>query len=244
MTLQENEINKKGYRRRFRSTVKFSAKTIRQVTTKPNSQEVLFLTIGNKMHNCRGMTGMLLPKVEWQEEINLCLSSYLTTINHKNEVDMLALNLTPNIVIVAENQEIANFKVLSRDEAESFIPIPPEMIILGKAKGVSNQINQLLQFQEKIEPRQLKKPKPNHNSLWFPTPETWDNPEQLTAIPRNLYEEIYNFQQLDRKRPKVQGTWQKRVFSKVWLEQFNIGSRSEKRFWEFCSRIWRYFCTP
>ena len=173
MTLQVNEINEKGYRRRFRSTVKFSAKTIRQVTTKPNSQEVLFLTIGNKMHNCRGMTGMLLPKVEWQEKINLWLSSCLTTINHKNEVDMLALNLTPNIVIVAENQEIANFKVLSGDEAESFIPIPPEMIILGKAiKGVLNQINQLLQFQEKKELRQLKKPKPNHNSLWFPTPET------------------------------------------------------------------------
>ena len=91
------------------------------------------------------------------------------------------------------------------------------MITLDKAmKGdVFNQIKQLVQFGDKLKQRQPKKPNPNYNSLWFPTPETCDNPEQLTAIPRKIYEEICNFQLLDKEDPKNNEGGKKEFFSKV-----------------------------
>ena len=144
---------------------------------------------------------MVLPDVHFERKHDLCLSSCLTTIATNNELQILALNLTDHVVTVSKNQPVAKFLILTLDEAESLIPIPAEILTLDKAmKGeVFQGINQLVQCEDKIKVRQPQKPKPDYNNLWFPTPETCDNPEQMTPIPRKIYEQLYHFQQLEQK---------------------------------------------
>ena len=84
------------------------------------------------------------------------------------------------------------------------IPIPAETLTLDEAmKGeLFQEINQLVQCEDKGKVLQPQKPKPDYKNLWFPTPETCDNPEQLTPKPRKIYEQLHHFQQLEQKNPK------------------------------------------
>ena len=102
ITLLLNEIKKDGTRRKIHSKTKIVAQTTQKVTIKPKSQEFFNLKLSRHDKKFEGMTGMVLPDVQFEGKHDLCLSSCLTTIATNNELQILALNLTDHVVTVSK----------------------------------------------------------------------------------------------------------------------------------------------
>ena len=60
-----------------------------------------------------------------------------------------------------------------------------------------NQINQLLRVRSDRSIRQPERPSLEYDKIWFPTPETCQNPENLPPLQRKIFDNISELQQRD-----------------------------------------------
>ena len=64
--------------------------------------------------------------------------------------------------------------------------------------GINELIQQNCDNQQSQQQRQ-----PEYEKFWLPTPETCQNPELLPQIQRDIYDQILNFQGLEKIEPKI-----------------------------------------
>ena len=102
------------------------------------------------------------------------------------------------------NFQVAVFQFLSPQEEEKLIEIGPELLALDKMKNgeLLNQINQLLRVRNNRSSRQPKRPSPEYDKIWFPTPEKCQNPENLPPLQKKIFDNISQLQQRDSINPQ------------------------------------------
>ena len=187
MTYQLNEIRipKEGRRRIPKS--RYPVFLYQKITVKPQNQEILYTKI-EFSKNLEGQTGMKLPLEEYENSTELKLSSLVVTVGKDNMVSILALNLNDHSKTFPKNKQVAVFQFLSPEEEEKLIEIGAELLALDKMKNCEllNHINQLLRVGNNKSSRQPKRPSPEYDKIWFPTPETCQNPENLPTSEENL----------------------------------------------------------
>ena len=119
-------------------------------------------------------------------------------------VSILALNLDDLSITFPKNKQAAVFQFLSPQEEGKRIEIGPELLTLDKMKNgeLLNQINQLLRVRNNRSSRQPKRPSPEYDQIWFPTPETCQNPEILPPLQKKIFDNIFELQQRDSLNPQ------------------------------------------
>ena len=180
MTYQLNEIRIPMEGRRKIPKSRYPVFMYQKTTVKPQDQEILYTKVGFSK-NLEGHTGMIIPLEEYENSTELTLSSSVVTVGKENMVSILALNLNDHSITFPKNKQVAVFQFLSPQEEEKLIEIGPELLALDKMKNgeLLNQINQILRVRNNRSSRQPKRPSPEYDKIWFPTPETCQNPENL-----------------------------------------------------------------
>ena len=67
---------------------------------------------------------------------------------------------------------------------------------------IFNSVNQILSTGKVHGKNQPKRPPPDYDKIWFPTPETCPNPENLPSLQRKFYDNITELQQRDTLDPQ------------------------------------------
>ena len=202
MTYQLNEIRipKEGRRKILKS--RYPVFMFQKTTVKPQNQEILYTKIESS--NLEGHTGIIIPLEEYEDNTELKLSSSVVTVGKDNMVSILALNLNHHSLTFPKNKQVAVFQFLSPQEEEKQIENGPELLALDKKKNgeVLNHINQILRVRNNRRLRQPKRPLPEYDKSWFPTPETCQNPENLPPRQRKIFDNISELQQRDSLNPQ------------------------------------------
>ena len=135
---------------------------------------------------------MIIPLEKYENSTELKLSSSVVTVGKDNTVSLLALNLNDHSITFPKNKQVAVFQFLSPPEEEKLMEIGPELLALDKMKigELLNQINQLLRVRNNRSSRQPKRPSPEYDKIWFPTPETCQNPENLPPLQQKFFDNI------------------------------------------------------
>ena len=169
-----------------------------KITVKPQNQEILY-TKTEFSKNPEGDTGMIIPLEEYGNSTELKLSSSIVTVGKDNMVIILALNLNDHSINFPKNKQVAVFQFLSPEEGEKLIEIGPELLALDKMKNgeLFYHINQILRVRNNRKSRQPKRPSPENDKIWFPTPETCQNPENLPPLQKKNFDNISELQQRD-----------------------------------------------
>ena len=117
---------------------------------------------------------MIVPLEEYENSTELKLSSSVVTVGKDKIISILALNPNDHTITFPKNKQVAIFQFLSPQEEEKLIEIGPELLALDKMKNdeLLNQINQLLRVRNNRSSRKLKRPSPEYDNAWFPTPKT------------------------------------------------------------------------
>ena len=203
MTYQLNEIRipKEGRRKIPKS--RYPVFMFQKTTVKPQNQEILYTKI-EFSKNLEGHTGMISPLAEYENSTELKLSSSVVTVGKDNMISILALNLNDHSITFPKNKQVAVFQFLSPQEEEKLIEIGPELLALDKMKNgeLLNQINQILGVRNNRSSRQPKRPSPEYDKTWFPTPETCQNPENLPPLQKKNFDNISDLQQRDSLNPQ------------------------------------------
>ena len=203
MTYQLNEIAipKEGRRKIPKS--RYPVFMCQKTTVKPQNQEILYTQI-EFSKNLEVHIGAIIPLEEYENSTELKLSSSVVTVGKDNIVSILALNLNDHSITFPKNKQVAVFQILSPQEEEKLIDIGPELLALDKMKNgeLLNQINQFLRVRNNRSSRQPKRPSPEYDKIWFPTPETCQNPENLPLLQREVFDNISELQQRDSLHPQ------------------------------------------
>ena len=67
---------------------------------------------------------------------------------------------------------------------------------------IFNSVNQILSTGKVHGKNQPKRSTPDYDKIWFPTPETCPNPENLPSLQRNIYDNIAELQQRNTLDPQ------------------------------------------
>ena len=147
-------------------------------------------------------SGVVIPNEQFEKTAEIALTSSLSTIDEKGIILISAINISDLYVHIKADTLIASFEILNQSQADRLINIDPQLIVLAKMRDpndLENGLNQLVQVDLS---NQKTRPSPEYNKLWFPTPETCSNPENLPPLHREYYEQIKHFQSLEKHDPK------------------------------------------
>ena len=200
LTLQLNEMDKLEKT----TNAQYSIRTVEKTTIAPNQQTILKCVLLSK-NKLSELCGIVEPKTSFEEKTGLCITSSLSKVDSSGHLFISALNLQENEVTIPRNSDIALFKFLSPQQAETLTPIDPQLLTLAKFKNPDDfvtEINQLVIDQTFNSESQPPRPQPDYKIFWFQTPETCRNPEKLQGVEKRIYEDLLKLQELDKIDPQ------------------------------------------
>ena len=115
-----------------------------------------------------------------------------------------AVKITEHPININNQTEIARFSILTAEQAQNLTIIDPELISLAKYKSSENtipEINHLIQDFFRQGEYQPPRPEPKDEQLWFPTPETYNHPDQLQPLQKEIYDQITRIQHAEKLDP-------------------------------------------
>ena len=219
MTYHLNEIKPKNKPRKIlKKLKKLSVFANKKQVLKAKTQSIIECYIPDQndlsLTNC---SGVVIPNKKFEERTEIVLSSSLSTVDETRKIYISAVNPTDHQIIVSYNTIIASFEILNPTQAEKLIQIDPQLLALAKMRDHENieaELNQLIQ--DKNFNQSNERPKPEYEKLWFPTPETCPNPEMLSPLEREIFDQIQNFQMLEKIDPKASSEYRAQ-----FLQQFS-----------------------
>ena len=202
MTYQLNEIKIPSHGRKKIPKTKYPVCIQQKMVIKPQQQEILYAKI-DVPKKLESQTGIVIPDEAFEESTDLKLSSAVVNVG-KDNISIIAINLNEHNVTITKNKQIAVFQFLSPQDEKELIEIDPDLLALDKMKDGEffNSINQILSTGKVHGKKQPKRPPPDYDKIWFPTPETCPNPENLPSLQRKIYDNITELQQRDTLDPQ------------------------------------------
>ena len=204
LTVQVNEIKPKNEPRRTIKPRKVPIYTTRKITIKPNEHSIIECKLVNSTESLDNQSGIIVPNEKLEQETEIALTSSLSTVGANNTLFIAAVNITDRPITIKNQTEIARFSILTAEQAQNLTVIDPELISLAKHKSSENtilEINQLIQDFCRQGKNQPPRPAPEYEKLWFPTPETCNNPDQLQPLQKEIYDQITRLQHAEKLNP-------------------------------------------
>ena len=114
------------------------------------------------------------------------------------------MNITDHPITINKGEEIAKFLFLTSDQAEKLLDVDPQLINVAKmSENYLTEINQLIQITDTPKRKaQPAKSAPECEKLWFPTPETFPDPTNLSPLQREIFEQLLKLQEMEELDPK------------------------------------------
>ena len=146
----------------------------------------------------------MIPDEEFEESTDLKLWSAVIKVGKVNNLSIIASNLNEHNVTLTKNKQIGIFQFLSPQDEEELIEIGPDLLALDKLKDgeIFNSVNQIYSTGKVHCKNQPKRPPPHYDKIWFPTPETCPNFENLPSLQIKFYDNITELQQKDTLDPQ------------------------------------------
>ena len=143
--------------------------------------------------------------MSFERKTGLCITSSFSRTDSEGKLYLSALNIQTNEKNIPRNSDIAYFKFLSPQQAETLTPIDPQLLTLAKFNNpdeFEHEVNQLIIDEDLNADSQTPRPNPNCKKFWFPTPETRKNPTALKGVER-IYNELQKPKELDSIEPHI-----------------------------------------
>ena len=172
----------------------------------PNQQKTLKCNLQTKNRRFADVCGIVEPKVSFEEKTGLCITSCLSRTDSQGNLYLSALNLQTKDITIPRNSDVAYFKLLSPQQAETLTPIDPQLLTMAKFKNpdeFEHEINQLIIYEEFNGDSKPPRPKSGYKKFWFPTPETCKNPTALKGVEKKIYNELQKLKELASIDPHI-----------------------------------------
>ena len=202
LTIQVNEIKSPTSKRHKKPTLRFALLLSQKYVIQPKKTVLLECFTET---NIKNTIGTVLPIPEFEDDSNIALMSSISETTADSKLYIAALNVTDHVITLPNRSKIANFTILRSTDTRNIIPIDSQTLALAKMNNpedLEHEINQLIQVNE-TDNMKISKPQPEYEKFWFPTPETCENPNFLTPIQREIYDQILNFKKLELCEPKL-----------------------------------------
>ena len=202
LTIQVNEIKSPTSKRHKKPTLRFALLLSQKYVIQPKKTVLLECFTET---NIKNTIGTVLPIPEFEDDSNIALMSSISETTADSKLYIAALNVTDHVITLPNRSKIANFTILRSTDTRNIIPIDSQTLALAKMNNpedLEHEINQLIQVNES-DNMKISKPEPEYEKFWFPTPETCENPNFLTPIQREIYDQILNFKKLELCEPKL-----------------------------------------
>ena len=201
VTIQINEIKTPSSKRHKKQALRVPVILSKKYVIPP--QKTVLLECFTEI-DIKNTIGTVVPVPEFEDESNIALMSSISETTDDSKLYISALNVTDHVITLPNKSTIANFSILTSTDMKNIIPIDPQTLALAKMtnpENVKHEINQLIQVNKSNDVKPIK-PKPEYEKFWFPTPETCENPNILTPIQREIYDQILHFKNLELCEPK------------------------------------------
>ena len=208
LTVQLNEISaKRGKKRTLTTKIKrIPILLTNKVHLSPQSQKLLECQLDDQYAYLKNCTGIVVPNENIEDKPHLALTSSLSKLDN-NKLYVSALNLCDHQITLSNKTIVGYFEILTESQAEHLAEIDPQLISLAKLRNPDNFENELNQLIHDVHFKKhdtlTGRPPPNYEKLWFPTPETCSDLSDLTSLQRDIYDQILQFQRLEKMNPKV-----------------------------------------
>ena len=208
LTVQLNEISaKRGKKRTLTTKIKrIPILLTKKVHLSPQSQKLLECQLDDQYAYLKNCTGIVVPNENIEDKPHLALTSSPSKLDN-NKLYVSALNLCDHQITLSNKTIVGYFEILTESQAEHLAEIDPQLISLAKLRNPDNFENELNQLIHDVHFKKhdtlTGRPPPNYEKLWFPTPETCSDLSDLTPLQRDIYDQILQFQRLEKMNPKV-----------------------------------------
>ena len=217
MTAQLNEILKpngktaKTYKRNA-----YSVKTTGKIVIRPNEQTVITCRLDtgkNPLPEEGPLCGIVDPSTAFEQRTDLCVTSALVKVDDEGNLPVGLLNLSSSDVTLHTKTAVGKLKILSPQQLEFLTMIDPQVLAVVQKHAKNREeldkiITALYQLDvEGTERGSLNLIHPDATApvegreFWFATPETCDDPSNLSSIEKEIYETIKKFQKLEKQNP-------------------------------------------
>ena len=174
-------------------------------TIPANKTVIIECSLSKHTEDLKFSSGVVEPCETFERETDLALTLSLSTIGENNTIFIAALNITDHPITLTKRTELARFQIFTSEQADKLIQVDPELIALAKYRNSENfipEFNQLIQDSDRKGRNQPPRPKPDYDSLWFPTPETCGNPSSVPPPQKQIHDRIEMLQQKESIDPK------------------------------------------
>ena len=208
LTVQLNEISAKRCKKRTLTTKikRIPILLTNKVHLSPQSQKLLECQLDDQYAYLKNCTGIVVPNENIEDKPHLALTSSLSKLDN-NKLYVSALNLCDHQITLSNKTIVGYFEILTESQVEHLAEIDPQLISLAKLRNPDNFENELKQLIHDVHFKKhdtlTGRPPPNYEKLWFPTPETCSDLSDLTSLQRDIYDQILQFQRLEKMNPKV-----------------------------------------
>ena len=139
-------------------------------------------------------TGVINPATNHCSGDPLVVASSISTASNR-KIDIRVTNTTPTPFTIKRNTTIAEFKILSPEEAKELRPLNTaalKVLTEDDSEEALVYINELLKTSEKPS---------NNQNFWFPTPDNPGDPSTHTPIQSRILREIKELEEIQKLDP-------------------------------------------
>ena len=163
-----------------------------QLTIMPD--QCVTIEAGINLRTLTNTTGIINPTEPYSGEHQLVVASSLSTVTN-SKIEIRVTNTSPNPFTLKKNTNLAEFTILSPQEAKQLHPLNSaalKVLAEDDSEQALEYVNELLKSSEKPQTVQ---------NFWFPTPENPGDPSTHTPIQSRILREIEELENIQKLNP-------------------------------------------
>ena len=163
-----------------------------QLTIMPD--QCITIEAGINLRTITNTTGIIHPTEQYSGEHQIVVASSLSTISN-SKIEIRVTNTSPNPFTLKKNANVAEFTILSPQEAKQLHPFNSaalKVLAEDNTEQALEYVNALLKSSEKPQTTQ---------NFWFPTPDNPGDPSTHTPIQSRILREIEELENIQKLNP-------------------------------------------
>ena len=113
----------------------YTIRTVEKCFIAPIQQTTLKWNLQTKSKRLADICGIVERKVSFEGKTGLCITSSLSRIDSQENLCISAINVQTIEIAISRNSDVAYFKFLSPQQAETLTPIDAQLLTLAKFKN-------------------------------------------------------------------------------------------------------------